>query len=62
MGVISELGYENAIRLTKNPTSRTMNDSYILNKYLILDVDMLKRYIKKYETDTQIVELELRKI
>ena len=52
VGVISELGYENAIRLIKNPTSRTMNDSYILNKYLILDVDMLKRYIKKYETDT----------
>jgi len=49
VGVISELGYDNAIRLIKNPTSRTLNDSYILNKYLILDVDMLKRYIKKYE-------------
>ena len=49
MSFIEELGYERAKYLVKHPNDKDQRDDLILRKYLIVDVNMLKRYIMEYE-------------
>ena len=49
MSFIEELGYERSKYLVKHPNDKDQRDDLILRKYLIVDVNMLKRYIMEYE-------------